>query len=137
MHLVRSAVELLNERLARGLYRRSGIAPCPEGLIFNCCDYNANLLHLRFDLFSRVFIARQFLAFFLDERGGGFVGEVARKQFLQPLDVRLGFFQFFFFFLFVFGKVNHARQREMNFDGANDERNRIIGLLIERLEIRD
>ena len=25
---------------ARGLYHRSGIAPCPEGLIFGCLNYN-------------------------------------------------------------------------------------------------
>ncbi|MBV6400288.1 MAG: hypothetical protein CNIPEHKO_00571 [Anaerolineales bacterium] len=62
---------------ARGLYRRSGIAPCPEGLYSVGAIITQRLLQLRFDLFGGVFIAREFVAFFLHERGGGFVGEVA------------------------------------------------------------
>ena len=65
--------------LARGLYRRSGIAPCPEGLYSVGAIITQTLLQLRFDLLGGVFVACEFVAFFLHERGGGFIGEVARQ----------------------------------------------------------
>jgi hypothetical protein len=66
---------VLKEQFARGLYRRSGIAPCPEGLIFNCCDYNANLLQLRFDLLSRVFIPANFSRSFWTSAAGALLAK--------------------------------------------------------------
>jgi hypothetical protein len=56
------------------------------------CYFNCALI------FSAVglLVACQFVAFLLDERGGGFVGEVAGEEFFQPFDVGLGFLEFLF-----------------------------------------
>jgi len=74
------------------------VAPCPEGLYLidviitqvvwaERRSAHTKLLQLCLDLPSCIFIRCQFIAFLLNQRGGGFIGEIAAKQILESLNV--------------------------------------------------